>query len=71
MAVQHDQDAGTKPTTLEKVNRFFEALQQNVADIQEAEVTYKMTIQQGIVQIMFNIDDLKLCVEVEQKMIKL
>ena len=71
MAVQHDQDAGAKPTTLEKVNAFFQSLQQNLADIEEADVTYKMMIQEGIISIFFNIDDLKLSVEVEQKMMKL
>ena len=71
MAVQHDQDAGAKPTTLEKVNAFFNSLQQNLADIEEADVTYKMMIQEGIISIFFNIDDLKLSVEVEQKMMKL
>ena len=71
MAVQHDQDAGAKPTTLEKVNAFFNSLQQNLADIKEADVTYKMMIQEGIISIFFNIDDLKLSVEVEQKMMKL
>ena len=67
--VQHEQD-GAKPTSLEKVNRCFDVLRDAIADVEAAEVTYKMMIQDGIISIMFNIDDLKLSVEVEQKILK-
>lgn len=56
----------TGKTSLQKVIRFFNDFQQNIAELQEAEVQVIETIRDGQVRIMFNIDNLKLEVAVKQ-----